>query len=163
MVYCSEHHWSDWKPSRFDRRPRCHTILWSHLWHQGRTHTMEAKEQELERRFLGEKRGKWGETGQLPFMMIITISEFSMKRQQVESNGKYADVCKWLLDASPRGPVGELSSPVWRGLQSWETWWCCVEHWSGLPPFIIFNIISLIIMDLWGDWTLMRSTNKSFW
>lgn len=45
--------------------------------------------------------------GLLPLRAIITISEFSMKRQQVEPNGKYADVCKCALDGSPRGPVGD--------------------------------------------------------
>lgn len=55
----------------------------------------------------GRKEEAEREIGPLPARVIITISEFSMKRQQVELNGKYADVCKCVLDGSPRGPVGD--------------------------------------------------------
>lgn len=54
-----------------------------------------------------EERKRQRKIGPLPSRVIITISEFSMKRQQVEPNGKYADVCKCVLDGSPRGPVGD--------------------------------------------------------
>lgn len=54
-----------------------------------------------------EERKRPKMIGLLPLRAIITISEFSMKRQQVEPNGKYADVCKCALDGSPRGPVGD--------------------------------------------------------
>lgn len=53
-----------------------------------------------------EKKERPRMIGLLLLRAIITISEFSMKRQQVEPNGKYADVCKCTLDGSPRGPVG---------------------------------------------------------
>lgn len=54
-----------------------------------------------------EKKERPRMIGLLPLRAIITISEFSMKRQQVEPNGKYADICKCALDGSPRGPVGD--------------------------------------------------------
>ena len=54
-----------------------------------------------------EERKRPRKIGPLPSRVIITISQFSMKRQQVEPNGKYADVCKCVLDGSPRGPVGD--------------------------------------------------------
>ena len=77
---------------------------------------METRDQEVVERRGGEE--SWGgkkkeerkrqrKIGPLPSRVIITISEFSMKRQQVEPNGKYADVCKCVLDGSPRGPVGD--------------------------------------------------------
>lgn len=58
---------------------------------------------------LGEKeeRKRQQKIGPLLSRVIITISEFSMKRQQVEPNGKYADVCKCVFDGSHRGPVGD--------------------------------------------------------
>lgn len=77
----------------------------------GRESRVETRDRDVVR---GEK--SWGEKeerkrqrkiGPLPLRVIITISEFSMKRQQVEPNGKYADVCKCVLDGSPRGPVGD--------------------------------------------------------
>lgn len=54
-----------------------------------------------------EERRRQRMIGPLPLRAIIPISEFSMKRQQVEPNGKYADVCKCVLDGSPRGLVGD--------------------------------------------------------
>lgn len=65
-------------------------------WWWGRTRRGEKEERKRQRMI-----------GPLPLRVIITISEFSMKRQQVEPNGKYADVCKCVLDGSPRGPVGD--------------------------------------------------------
>ena len=119
MVYYSERRRSNWEllPLSFRiRLPYCTLITARNRERErkrerhGRVGTRDQKVVERGGRKVGgggEERKRQRKIGPLPSRVIITISEFSMKRQQVEPNGKYADVCKCMLDGSPRGPVGD--------------------------------------------------------
>lgn len=54
-----------------------------------------------------KKRKRQRRIPPLPLRVIIAIAQFSMKRQQVEPNGKYADVCKYVGWVAQR-PTGRL-------------------------------------------------------
>lgn len=58
---------------------------------------------------LGEKKKRKRQRRIPPLLLrvIIAIAQFSMKRQQVEPNGKYADVCKYVGWVAQR-PTGRL-------------------------------------------------------